>query len=175
MANPAPPPNPAPPASQSPAANPLTEEERVAAQRLKNLEEQASRAATEVQTARADLAAAKGDLDRANAANATLREENERLKTQLVKQTAAAAKSGDLPALPVPLPKAARQLTESVTIATLTEHAAPVRATAKRGDVVIVGEVEDAEELQAKIGTLVRVYAVEKATAAELATLGHVA
>lgn len=173
MANPTQQP-PAPPANP-PAGNPSeTEEQRLTRQRIADLEAQASKAAGEMQTARQDAAAARGDLERANAANATLREENDRLKAQLAKQTEAAAKSGDLPVLPVELPKNAKQLVESVTIGAFTEHGV-VRATPKRGDVVIVGKPEDAEELQGKIGGVVRVYAVDKATAAELATFKHVA
>lgn len=151
-----------------------TQEQRIAREHLADLRQQASDAAAETLKARQDAAASKGDLERAKAANAALAEENERLKTALAKQTAAAAKSGDLPALPVDLPKGSAQLVESVTVAVVTEHG-PVRGTPKRGDVVIVGKPEDAEELQEEIGELVRVYAVDKKTFDELRTLKHLA
>jgi chromosome segregation ATPase len=161
--------------SQTPPADSNeTQEQRVARERLADLSRQASEAAAETQTARSEAAAAKGDLERANSELIGLREQNKRLTEQLENLGKAAAVKDQLPALPVELPVNAKQLLESVTIATLTE-AGPVRANPKRGDVVLVGKPEVAEELQGKIGTIVRVYAVDKQTAAELAKLKHVA
>jgi hypothetical protein len=164
-----------PPATNPPAGTPSAENEdqRLTRQRISDLEGQASRFASETQAAKQEAAAAKGDLERASVELAALREENKRLAARVEGLSQAAANKDQLPALPVELPKGAAQLVESVVIAVNTEHGA-VRATPRRGDVVVVGKPEDAEELQRKIGSVVRVYAVSRETAQELTKLKHV-
>jgi hypothetical protein len=160
-------------ANPTPAVAP-TDEQRIAAERITNLETQASEAAAETQKARGDAAAFKGELERANVELAGLRASNQRLNELLAASSAAAAKSDSLPALPIELPKNARQLVESVTFAAVGADGSPVRANGKRGDVVVIGKGEVAEELQGRIGLLIRVYPVSRATADELDQLKHV-
>jgi DNA repair exonuclease SbcCD ATPase subunit len=166
-----------PPATTNPSAGtpPVeNEDQRLVRQRIADLEGQASRFASETQTAKQEASAAKGDLERASVELAGLREQNKRLTEQLESLSRSAANKDQLPALPAELPKGAAQLVESVIIAVNTEHG-PVRATPRRGDVLVVGKPDDAEELQRRIGSVVRVYAVSRETAQELAKLKHIA
>lgn len=150
-----------------------TDEQRIAAQRLRDLERQASDAAAETQAARADAAAVRGDLERARTENAGLHAENERLSAQLIALNAATAAHDGLPNLPIDLPKGAFQLLESITIMSIPKTGEPFRTSARRGDVIILGKADDAEGLQTEVGQVARVYAVEKATVDELRKLKH--
>lgn len=172
MANQTPPAAAASAAPASPA--PGNTEDRVAAQRLQDLTEQASKAAAETQTAKAEAAAAKGDLERANTEVVALRAQVERLTAQNQQLAEASQVRDGVPTLPVDLPRGAFQLVESVTIASLGDDGKPVRANAKRGDVLLVGKKDEAlADLQGRIGSVARVYAVSAATVEELRTLKH--
>lgn len=152
-----------------------TEEQQIAAKRLSDLEAQASRSATDAQTAKAEALGLQGDLDRANVQIAALRGDNERLTVQLNALNTQAALKDALPVLPADMPKGAFQLLESVTIATLTDDGKLVRTNAKRGDVVVGGAKPAAlEELQSSIGKLARVHAVDRSTLDELKKLAHI-
>jgi hypothetical protein len=151
-----------------------TDEQRVAAQRLVDLQRQASEAVSEANEAKLAAAGFKGDLERANVEIAGLRASNERLSEQLKSTVAASASKDGMPTLPTDLPKGGFQLLESVTIASFDETGKAVRTSAKRGDVLLLAPKKgDVEELQAEIGQVARVYAVDKATLEELKALKH--
>jgi len=162
-----------PPSAQPPVGQ--TDEQRIAEQRLVDLQKQASDAASETLKARSDRDAIKGDLDRANVELAGLRENNARLLQQIETLGKSAALKDSLTPLPVELPKGSGQLIESVTFAASGEGGAPVRANGRRGDVVAVGKAEDAAELQERVGQVARVYAVSRETFRELGDLKHLA
>jgi hypothetical protein len=152
-----------------------SDEQRIAAQRLKDLERQASEAVSASQEAKRGEAAARGDLERANLENVALRAQVERLTAENKALAETTASRDTLPTLPVDLPKGAFQLTESVTLAALGDDGKPVRANAKRGDVVLsAGKKADAEELQEDVGLAARVYPVSKQTLDELRDLKHI-
>jgi hypothetical protein len=153
-------------AGGAPAAD--NAESRIAEQRLRDLQEQAAKAVGEAQAAKAEALALRGDLERANTELAGLKASNERLSSanqQLVESST--ARDG-LPGLPIDLPKGAFQLVESVTIAAVGDDGKPVRANAKRGDVVVVGPKGAIAELQTELGLVARAYAITRDTADEL-------
>lgn len=146
-----------------------TEEQRIAEQRLQDLMQQASTAASERQAAIADANALRGELERANAELVGLRAGNDRLRAEIKALSDAATARDALPTLPLDLPKGASQLVECVTIAALDEQGKPGRANAKRGDVVfLTSKRAEVDELQRAVGVVARVYAIDKATAEEL-------
>lgn len=153
----------------------LTEEQRIAQQRLRDLEQQASDAARDSSDAKRELAGVKGELDRAKIELAASKAENDRLRQQLQATQAAQAKGDKLPAIPIELPKGAFQLVESVVFATAGADGKPTRADAKRGDIVVAGKFDAAAELQARIGSHLAVYAVDRDTLDELRALRHLA
>lgn len=154
-----------------------TEEQRIAERRVADLMRQASDAAAETQTARADAAGLRGENERLAAELAGLRVINERLANENRALLESSAARDNLPNLP-DLPKGAFQLVESVTIATVGPDGKPVRANPKRGDVVFVMQgkdaAEDLEDLQKECGVTSRVFPVTRETLEELRTLKHV-
>lgn len=158
-------------AQQNPAAS-GDNESRIADQRLRDLQQQASDASAAANTAKAEAAAARGELDRALTENAGLKAQVERLTTANQQLAESSAARDGMPSLPVDLPKNASQLLDSVTIAVIGEDGKPLRANAKRGDVVFVAPKDgELDELQQAVGLVARVHAVTKAQAEELRTL----
>lgn len=157
-----------------PAPTPVGEntEARIAEQRLRDLEQQARDAIADAQKAKAEVAGLKGELERANTELAGLKASNERLESANRQLAESATARDGLPSLPVDLPKGAAQLTECVTIAVVGGDGKPVRATPKRGDVLVLSSSKaGVEDLQAEIGVVATVYAVDRSTLDELRAL----
>jgi hypothetical protein len=151
---------------------PDSNEARIAEQRLRDLQQQASDAVAEMQKVKGDVTALTGELERAKTEIAGLKAANERLEGANRQLAESSTARDGLPGLPVELPKGAFQLVESVTIASVGDSGKPVRATPKRGDVVFVaGSKRDVEELQAELGLVAHVYAIDRSTAEELRAL----
>jgi hypothetical protein len=148
-----------------------SEEQRIAEQRDRDLRQQASDASAASNAAKADAAALKGELERAQAQVAGLRAANEQLTKQLEQLQQSVQLRETLPSLP-DLPRGAAQLTESVTIGSLDDDNKPLRTAARRGDVVVVGgDVQELESLRGKVGTVATVHRIDKATREELEKL----
>lgn len=134
--------------------------------RISELTSKLTDATAKAATLEGELTTVKGERDTAVTRVTELTEEVSRL-------AAAAAEKGAPPKLD--LPKNARQLNESVTIA----DANGMRRDAKLGDVVMVSKatgdklVAEVAELQATVGRNYRVYAVSPATLEDLAQLKH--
>jgi seryl-tRNA synthetase len=149
--------------------------------RERELQESVQKAAADRDAAKADATAAKADLEKlkdrlaaAEAKYAQLEKANELLANQVSQDGLPALDLGDFE-------EEAFQVVESVTthsgpnVAGPDGKKVPRRLDLKRGDVVLVdGKPSEVEELQAHLGLLARVHAVDGTCLGELRALNAI-
>lgn len=148
-----------------------TEEERIRQDADRKREQRAGEAAVRTQKFEARAEALQGELDRANAALRAAEQRIESLTAQLAEATSAAKTAGTAIA---GLPDNARQVNESVTVASsVPGFGKGGRLHVKAGDVLIVTKDEgEWSDLQKQLGLRATVYRVSKATLDELESTG---
>jgi uncharacterized coiled-coil protein SlyX len=144
--------------------------------RLTALQDQVAKQATDLESAKAEAAGAKGDADKARLALEDVTRQLEQLKQANQALSGQVAQSG-LPPIP-DLPKGAFQVTQAVTT-----HSGPAtkgpdgkerlrRIDVRAGEVVYVdGTEKQVTALQQKLGQAVRVFAVDAGCETDLRSM----
>lgn len=155
---------PAPDAVATPAADGprvLNDDERIALQQKRALEERSGELATKSKQATARANALEGELTKERGLREAAEQQVVQLTAELARATSAAKNAG---AQLNDLPSGAFQLNESVTLGSYGR-----RAQAKQGDVVLVAKGdEQVAELQQALGLAYTVYRVTDREAQEL-------